>query len=659
MRNWTKRKLVVLAAGALSVMVNVGCLRTAPADPETGGSGGGENTGGSGGSGGSGAGPTTCDTKELVTGAPFAPTSGPAARQWKQVVATADVVMATTDTGLHRSTDGGETWSFLDGSPFTGQQVAAMAALGAEVFVSTGGAIFRTSDGGETWQDTSTADCGAVHHLSVRDDALFALASGQPFRWNTGKATWDAIQHADLGFDVMESSGQYLYANSMYVPGVYRLDLETPGAEWTAVPDLPEWGYKAFAFVGDESFAANSTQVFRSSDGGATWKALPSGAPEDVRDFLVKGDAIFAAASSGLELSTDQGATWMKTEMGPFLSGFALASDGTHVFSASDLLRRTTGAEGAWEDIHVLADSVWMLSGTETSVLSASQAGSFRTTDGGATWEPLVLPDQQSVSFKAPAILRDGKVFMLGYQSILVSGDDGASFESFPLFPIDNGFVNLIASIDAGIVVGASKGAGSGCADAQDITSTLYLTTDGGATWTEMANGFPITFTDCYGKDYTPMVTELVQVKGALLAATYHDGAYRSEDGGLSWAPLALPEDVGVVAGFGQVADVVLASTDLGLVLRSLDSGKTWEKTGFGPAPVSSFVAAGATVFASVGLDAASGGGVFHSSDLGATWSPVDAGFDARVRSLAVQGGSLFAGTMDQSTWAVPLGCAP
>ncbi len=62
-------------------------------------------------------------------------------------------------------------------------------------------------------------------------------------------------------------------------------------------------------------------------------------------------------------------------------------------------------------------------------------------------------------------------------------------------------------------------------------------------------------------------------------------------------------------------------------------------------------------MFASVGDDFDPAGGVFYSRDAGASWQLVDPGFDARVRSLALLGNRLYAGTIDQSTWSLELPC--
>lgn len=669
MRTWTGRKLSLVVVGALWMLGGAACITTNPGDPDDGGQGGSGDTATAtttttGGEGGS---PPACDTKQIATDAAFAPTSGPEPWRFAQVAATSKVVLVTTGSGIHRSKDGGETWKLLTTPGIHGEKISAMTSLGDEIFVIAGEAILRSTDGGDTWEDTSTADCTAAHHLNASGGALFALSFGMPFRWNAAEETWDALPNDDLedmhlGFDIVESDGHYLYGNSLYQPGVHQIDLTTLTKEskWALVEDLPEWGYKALAFSGGKGFAANATQVFRSDDEGATWKALESDAPADVQDFLTVGGAVFAAGSSGLHVTTDGGGKWDKAIAGPFSSEFALATDGEHVFSASDALRRANGANGAWEKLHVLADSVWMLSAAKGAVLSASNGGSFFTKDGGATWEPIQLPAGEALSFRSRAVLRDDKVFAHGFQSLLVSSDDGASFQAKAIAPAAGqyGYVSMLASIDAGLVIGLTKSAGTGCSSVQGVTTTLYVSSDQGDTWTPAMNAFPVAFTDCYGQDHAPMITGLVQVGGALLATNYLGGAYRSEDGGKSWVPVTLAE-IGEPVHFGQAGGAVLAALKEGGVARSGDGGKTWEKTGFEGGVVSSFAEAGDTVFASVGsIYEPGGGGVFYSADGGVSWHRADAGFDARVQSMTVLGDGLYAGTVDQSTWRVDLACA-
>lgn len=652
MRNSSGRALATLTALGLTLTLAGGCLVTVAPDDDTSGTTGGDT------------GTTTdtpaCDAKEIVGDASFAPTSGPDRAYFKLVAATSEVVFASTGNGLHRSEDGGETWTFVEAAEVRGQTIHAMVALGKEVFVTVDAAVYRTSDGGETWQNVSSGDCLSPGYLSVRGDDLFGLANGRAFQWNPAKTQWDALPFGEQMFDVLESDGESLYADSIYSPGVYRLHLNQPDAQWLAVPGLPTWGYRAFAFTAGHGFAANTTGIFHSVDDGATWTPLDIGGEADVADLLLTDQGLSAATNAGLRISLDHGATWKSAWKEGFQSGFALAESGGSLFAASDGVRRAKGPDQEWTRLHVLADSIsWLLS-TETAVLAMTSGGNFvRSSDDGATWADVVLPGGSFYYWGQPLVARNGKLFGLdGDKSLLVSSDGGASFVPLALpAPIAGSWVNLLASNDKGLIVGVSTGAGSGCEDAQDATTTLYLSTDEGQTWNAAMNTFPVTFTDCYDIDYTPMITSLVQAGGALFATTYH-GFFRSVDDGTSWLPVSTSADIGALRDFVTVGDSVFAIASGGGVARSSDAGATWKKVGLATLQVSAFTVVKDTLFASVGSAAPADDGVYSSSDLGETWTRVDAAFDARVGPIAAVGGRLFAGTLDESIWSVELSCA-
>lgn len=650
MRSLIRRNLIGSVAMGLAIVAASAC--NGAIDPQ-------------GGNGAAGTTPTVTETvnpactgpMSVPTGARFAPTSGPAHAKFELVAAGAEVVIASTGTGVHRSRDGGETWSFVPAKALRGKRIQAMAALGTDLFVTTDLAVHRSTDGGDTWTDVSTEDCTTPTYLSVQGAHLYALSGGRPFAWNAAKASWDALPAADNFFDVMESDGTYLYANSLYDPGVYRFRLDEPDATWKKVTGLPEWGYRAFAFLPGHAFASNVDSVFHSTDDGVTWKAVAG--DFDASDLLVVGDTVFAATMKGLQVSNDKGATWAPAWDTFFYdTRFALATDGQHVFAAADDgIRRKAGASAEWSKLHVLADSIINLFPTEQSIFSFSTSGVDRTTDLGVSWEDPALIAPSGYYWGAAFVRRHGKVFGLGDpKSIVVSNDDGATFQPIALPPHVIGAGNvtptLIASTDSALVIGYFESAGSGCASAQDLTMTLYRSTDDGATWWAGENNLPDTFTDCYDVSTPPALTALVQHRSALLATSWHDGAFRSVDDGFSW------QSMGDYRRFTSVGDVLLASADDGGMVRSTDDGATWSPSGLAGLEVRAITVADGLVFASAGQKDGVDGAIHVSSDAGVTWTRVDGTFDARVESLAWQAGTLFAGTTDQSVWALKLTCS-
>jgi photosystem II stability/assembly factor-like uncharacterized protein len=129
-------------------------------------------------------------------------------------------------------------------------------------------------------------------------------------------------------------------------------------------------------------------------------------------------------------------------------------------------------------------------------------------------------------------------------------------------------------------------------------------------------------------------------------------------DDGLTWQVIPTPSDIGSLSGFVAVGKHVFAVDAGGGVARSDDAGLTWTRSGLGGSTVGGLAVAHDTLFASVGAYGDVGpAGVRYSPDLGETWKELDASFTGRVGPLQILDGRLFAGTFEQSVWAMKLGC--
>jgi len=237
--------------------------------------------------------------------------------------------------------------------------------------------------------------------------------------------------------------------------------------------------------------------------------------------------------------------------------------------------------------------------------------------------EPVVETDDRG--FRAVAIV-DGAGDADGEGGELDSG--GADLpapegtEWMPLGPFGGDVENVAASPTAPEVALA------GIAPAGGTGGTLFRSTDGGATWDEVSD---LSDTSVFDVEFDPA--------GIAYIGTI-DGVWRSTDDGATWTQL----DLGIGAN-DQVFDVSLDPNDsttiwAGVadaignqpanVLRSTDSGSTWQDVTPPQAPISGRSIAidpsdSDNIVAAFG-GAFGGGAVWVSDDGGATWTNRSAG---------------------------------
>ncbi len=380
-------------------------------------------------------------------------------------------IYVSSEPGIHKSTDGGQTWSVSIGGTgsVTANGVSFVPGDASAVFAAVNGrAVLSSTDGGAVF-DQSADGIGALNVVSVAGDpnnadrlaiAFEGLNDGGVFSSEDGGQSWSvepvpATRWKTVGY----SPDGTLYAisdgpSTIAPEGLYRREGD---GSWTGLgPDqgtffesrlfemlFGQAGSGLIILVGqDFGVAGSEATIWRSTDGGAGWTKVVERDPNDAR---VVNDVVFVPGTneSVLVASVDDWSTPM--------NGLAMRStDGGATWSDA-----ATGLLGGVRPQQLCANGSGVF--LAASEATAGAGGLYGSTDGGQTWVKTAFasrlfgvvcdPTDDAVlygrQFSAPKVLR--------------SADSGDTFAAF-----DAGLEAAGTSRDLELVGGSRLMFGSG-----------------------------------------------------------------------------------------------------------------------------------------------------------------------------------------------------
>ncbi len=311
-----------------------------------------------------------------------------------------------------------------------------------------------------------------------------------------------------------------------------------------------------FLVRGDTLWVAGGKGLSWTTDRGATWKNFTNVAPfgeESIAALDAHGAVFWASLAGsikvgdeylpvgkGLAFSTDNGGTWQRIDQ-PMEPGDMKVYQLQYGDNKIDALAVTVDVNNITYDLAVTSDAVWI----------ASFAGGLRkSTDMGATWQPVILPPDHLDSI-APEDTLDFDLSPVNRPDLGLTGN------------LNHRVFSVMAESDSVIWVGTAGG--------------INLTTDGGISWRKFNatnQDYPIS-----GNFVVAIAENVVNGRKHIWAATVNAldlNEFRavsvSSDGGASW----LVGLRGVFAhGFGVRGERVYTGTDDGLYC-SQDGGRSW-----------------------------------------------------------------------------------
>ena len=586
--------------------------------------------------------------------------------------------------GLFKTTDGGATWNIIS-SVVGVNSIAIDPRNSSVVYALTGHGLLKSSNGGETWSAAGNGLPSPYAYLVVIDpvtpSTLFAVIGGLNggiFKSTNGGASWNALNtgltNPFFSFLIIDpSTPSKLYALASVPappnpPGAVLLTSTDGGETWAVrATGLPaNTSVRSLAVAPSNSsviYATVSlgvpggppgTAILRSVDGGESWTSLSTGLPTGafVTNLIVdprNASVIYVmivfpfAEAGGILKSTDGGESW--TALRPNLP-------------ANTPIQSLVIDPGNSSMMYIIADG-----------------SIYKTVDGGAQWNRatagLTAIDVLSLATNRtdPAVVNAG----VG-NSIFKSSDTGVTWSrlfSFQLSPPSNPSLipspfapdspayplSLLVDSRNPNVLYASTVRGNGCYYADNL---LFKSMDGGVSWTDTVS--PDRSGCVLGGFFGPSAGLKAIDPGdsnTLYLAESDDEdegwwLLRSTDGGGSWASVgSFPSNqaagVWTVAVDPTNSSILYAGLDdspqylddgnvkpgPGGVFKSTDGGATWNGIGLSGSAVKLIAIDSAHPNVLYAVTEANYGipkgfrGLFKSTDSGASWTAINNGLAA------------------------------
>lgn len=273
--------------------------------------------------------------------------------------AASDTLYAITSHSLFKSADGGASWYKTDLALLSGSSVVANPATPGVVLAGHGYGVFKSTDGGTTWTGQQPLD---VARLAIDPTAPATLYAGDRdrgmFKTTDAGAHWKQI---NVGL------------TSPLVTEV-QFDPHAPGTLYVLAESRRIFDWSQTLYDGG---------IFKSTDRGESWTpinnglTLPESRPLNVTslafDRNMPGTMYAGTYSRGMFKSTDGGASWW-----PINQGLPSPT------ATTQQVRVAPGAPGAPDTLYTL--------------VGFGGFSHFKSSNSGASWEPISAQDEIEVS---------------------------------------------------------------------------------------------------------------------------------------------------------------------------------------------------------------------------------------------------------------------
>ncbi len=487
------------------------------------------------------------------------------------------LLLGTQANGIFKSSTSGSSWQLVTSglvvSAVNGLAFSPIFSSDRTAFAATGGTgVLVSRDGANTWTSSNAgitdlnATSLALSPSYTPDSTLWiTTASGGVFQSTTSAASWTpgALVSRTLSNQTSIHYQAIAAAGTSVGPVLYLAMFEglwtssSGGSSWLYIDTLPT---RLVRYIHLSPNFGQDKTVFASTygggnlwsvNGGTSWSFQNTGMNYPYTDasgispnYAADGTA-FGSNDSGLVRTINRGSSWI-TMSGPGFSTYpralavspAFAQDATVLVgltgSGSNAgLYRSKDGGNTWLSTSltgitgIISIAISPAFATDKTALAASPTnGAYKSTDGGQTWTTVSgLPTaQMAIVVFSPGFATDRTIFAAGIAGGIFKSTDGGLTWSTLAQTSSLRALNLVLSPN--YATDQTFFAGT-------LQKGLVKFTKGGTTLSQVT-----TFPDCF-------VTAVGISPGfasdhTLFAAGYH-GLFKSTDGGTTWTNTAAP----------------------------------------------------------------------------------------------------------------------
>lgn len=469
---------------------------------------------------------------------------------------------------------------------------------------------------------------------------------------------------------ILQACGNNEYPLSYALKGIDQIDqeeylavgeygtiikTEDSGKHWRKI-EIPYKGHlQRVQMINNYGYAMSNSHLLKTEDAGESWFLLNITSSLKALYFL-NADKGFLVGERSMFMTSDGGKSWNESYIGwDSFADIYFRDDSIGFVCGGKKLLRTSDGGNTWENIGLdlpigYASFVEIEFVDESfGFLVASDGSFFRTEDGGESW---TLVSNVSLSTKGIHFTDNQNGYIFGNNvgsNVFQTRDGGANWEKVEVYSENS--VGLFSILDMSFNKELNQGVMVGRA------SITYGSEESGRVLVHYNEQNEWEITSYHNDSKLDKISFLNDQLGFVIG----EGIYQTEDGGIHWLPINLPQteitsDIYWRGGHFYDAEhfIIIGPHN---AYRTMDGGNSWEVI----LQSNSWLTELHFVNEQKGFISASNGSIFQTNDGGKSWIQADLGQYSSIRDIhflnemvgyCVSSGKIFKTKNGGQTWS-------